>query len=224
MFITCNLGPMATNPLLSALDEGPARLSSGDVAAAQRRRMLAAMVAAVAEKGYLAVAVADVVSRARVSRATFYQQFTDKSDCFLAAFHACADSLATTMRDGQGSDLTPRQRVRALFDTYLVGLAAFPEGARVCLVEVHAAGPPAAEARRQVQQTYARVIRSVYDELARAGEPVRPLTDFDWEALVGAVSSIVTNRVAAGRVAELPELAKPFERFVLGHFGLDVPS
>ena len=84
---------MATNPLLSALNEGPARQSSGDVAAAQRRRMLAAMVAAVAEKGYVAVAVADVVSRARVSRATFYEQFTDKSDCFLAAFRACADSF-----------------------------------------------------------------------------------------------------------------------------------
>jgi TetR/AcrR family transcriptional regulator len=211
----------ATNPLLRALDEGPARLSAGEVAAAQRRRMLAAMVAAVAEKGYVAVAVTDVVARARVSRATFYDQFADKNDCFLAAVHACADSLAATMHDGVAEGLTPRERVRATFDTYLGDLAAFPEGARVCLVEVHAAGPLAAESRRRIQARFAELLRALHDGLDRAGEPVRPLTDFDYEALVGAVSSLVTNRVATGAAADLPDLAEPLERFLLTHFGLD---
>lgn len=215
---------MATNPVLRPLDEGPARASSGDVAAAQRRRMLAAMVAAVAEKGYVAVAVADVVARARVSRATFYEQFIDKNDCFLAAFHACSDNLTTTTRDGIAGDLTPRQRVRATFDSYLGGLAAFPEGARVCLVEAHAAGPTAAAARTEVRQRFATLLRRLHDDLANSGEPVRPLADFDYEALVGAVSSIVTNRVAVGAAADLPRLAAPFERFLLTHFGLDTET
>ena len=212
---------MATNPVLRPLDDGPARATSGDVAAAQRRRMLAAMVAAVAEKGYAAVAVSDVVSRARVSRATFYEQFADKNDCFLAAFHACSENLTTTVRDGVAGDLTARQRVRATFDSYLGGLAAFPEGARVCLVEVHAAGPAAAEARHEIQKPFAALLRNLHDGLGAAGEPVRPLGAFDYEALVGAFSSIVTNRVAAGGTAELPRLANRFENFLLTHFGLD---
>ncbi|HEX5945129.1 MAG TPA: TetR/AcrR family transcriptional regulator [Acidimicrobiales bacterium] len=212
---------MATNPVLRPLDEGRARAVAGDVTAAQRRRLLAAMVAAVAEKGYVAVAVSDVVARARVSRATFYEQFADKNDCFLAAFRACAENLTTTVRDGVTGDLTPRQRVRATFDSYLGGLAAFPEGARMCLVEVHAAGPTAAEARREIQQPFAALLRTLHDGLGAAGEPVRPLGDFDYEALVGAFSSIVTNRVAAGATAELPQLAIRFESFLLTHFGLD---
>lgn len=212
---------MSTHPVLQPLDEGPARPSSGDVAAAQRRRMLAAMVSAVADKGYVAVAVADVVARARVSRATFYEQFADKRDCFLAAFQACTDSLTVTMRDGVGAEPDARRRVRATFDTYLGDLAAFPEGARVCLVEVYAAGPEGAEARRRVQKHFAGALRSLHRDLAAAGEPVRPLTDFDFEALVGAVSSIVTNRVAAGAAAELPDLAPRLERFLLTHFGLE---
>ena len=212
---------MATNPVLRPLDDGPARATSGDVAAAQRRRMLAAMVAAVAEKGYAAVAVSDVVSRARVSRATFYEQFADKNDCFLAAFHACSENLTTTVRDGVTGDLAARQRVRATFDSYLGGLAAFPEGARVCLVEVHAAGPAAAEARHEIQKPFADLLRALHDGLGAAGEPVRPLGDFDYEALVGAFSSIVTNRVAAGATDELPQLATRFENFLLTHFGLD---
>ncbi len=212
---------MVANPVLRPLEEGPARLAAGDVRATQRRRMLAAMVAAVAEKGYGPVAVSDVVSRARVSRATFYEQFADKTDCFLAAFHACAENLASTTRDGITGDLTPRQRVRATFDSYLGGLAAFPEGARVCLVEAHAAGPAAAEARREIQQPFAALVRDLHEGLRAAGEPVRPLADFDYEALVGAFSSIVTNRVAAGATADLPALASRFETFLLAHFGLD---
>jgi AcrR family transcriptional regulator len=209
-----------THPLLQPLHEGPARLAPGDVAAAQRRRMLAAMVAAVAEKGYAAVSVTDVVSRARVSRATFYEQFTDRQDCFLAAFRACADHLAGAVAEGSDAEPDPRRRLRATLDAYLRSLAAFPEGARVCLVDIHAAGPAGARARREVQRHFAGVLARLHEDLAAAGHPVRPVTDLDLELLVGAVSSAVTSRVALGEAAALPRLAGPLERFVLTQFGL----
>lgn len=207
--------------MLAALEEGPARMSGADVAASQRRRMLAAMVAAVADKGYVDVAVADVVARARVSRATFYEQFRDKADCFVAALQACTDQLTRTLRERVPSALAPRERVGAFLDAYLTGLAAFPEGARVCLVEMYAVGPEAAEQRHRIQLDFAARLRAMHAGLAEAGEPVRPLDDFDFEAIVGAISALATNRVAAGRSAELPELRAPLERFVLTHFGLD---
>lgn len=207
--------------MLAALDEGPARMSGEDVAASQRRRMLAAMVAAVAEKGYVAVAVADVVGRARVSRATFYDQFQDKTDCFVAALQACTDQLVGTLRERAPRNLAPRDRLRAFLEAYLTGLASFPEGARVCLVEAYAAGPDAARQRHRIQLDFAAMVRGMHAELAAAGEPVRPLGDFDFEALVGAVSALATNRVATGGAADLPELLGPLEAFVLTHFGLD---
>jgi hypothetical protein len=43
------------------------------------------VIAAVSESGYLAVTVADIVRRARVSRVAFYAHFADKEDCFLTA-------------------------------------------------------------------------------------------------------------------------------------------
>ena len=55
------------------------------VRASQRERLLRSVIAAVSESGYLAVTVADIVRRARVSRAAFYAHFADKEDCFLAA-------------------------------------------------------------------------------------------------------------------------------------------
>jgi AcrR family transcriptional regulator len=206
--------------MLAALGEGPARLSAEDVAASQRRRMLAAMVSAVAEKGYVATAVADVTKRARVSRATFYEQFDDKADCFVAAVRACVDQLVGTMGESAAPGLTPRDTLRRVLTAYLDGLAAFPEGARVCLVEMYAAGPRAAAHRRQAQLEFGRVLRGIHARLVAAGEPVRELDDLDLELLVGGIASLATNRVAQGETASLPDLIDAIEAFVLANFGL----
>jgi AcrR family transcriptional regulator len=208
----------------AALEEGPARLGPEEVAAGQRRRMLAAMVAAVAEKGYVSVTVADVVKRARVSRATFYEHFTDRTDCFLAAIDAATDELVGTLHRRMVRRLQPRDRLHALIENYLASLAEFPEGSRVCLVEVYAAGVDGARRRRAAQRDFAALFQQIHAALAEAGEPVRPLTPFDFEALVGAISSLVTNRVATGAAGELLGLLRPVEAFVLGHFGLDRAS
>ena len=67
------------------LPRGRSRLPLPAVRASQRERLLRSVIAAVSESGYLAVTVADIVRRARVSRAAFYAHFADKEDCFLAA-------------------------------------------------------------------------------------------------------------------------------------------
>jgi AcrR family transcriptional regulator len=211
---------MDGDSMLAALGEGPARLSAEDVAASQRRRMLAAMVAAVAEKGYVATAVADVTKRARVSRATFYEQFEDKADCFVAAVRACVDQLVGTIGEQVEPGLAPREALRELLRAYLAGLAAFPEGARVCLVEMYAAGPRAAAHRRQAQLEFGRLLRGIHTRLAAEGEPVRKLDDLDIELLAGGIGSLATNRVAQNETATLPDLLDAIEAFVLANFGL----
>src|SRR3984957_2252772 len=67
------------------LPRGRSRLPLSAVRASQRERLLRSVIAAVAESGYLAVTVADIVRRARVSRVAFYAHFADKEDCFLTA-------------------------------------------------------------------------------------------------------------------------------------------
>ena len=211
---------MSGDNMLAALSEGPARLSAGEVSASQRRRMLAAMVAAVAEKGYVATAVADVTKRARVSRATFYEQFEDKNDCFVAAVRACVDQIVAGVSDRMGREATPQAALHRLLQAYLENLAAFPEGARVCLVEIYAAGPRAAAQRRQAQLEFGQMIRRIHGRMAAAGEPVRDLDDLDIELLIGGVSSLVTNRVAQGAADTLPDLLDAVKAFVLANFGL----
>ena len=95
---------LATNPgggagtsILSVLPRGRHAAPRPVVREAQRARMLAAMVQVVAEKGYGRVAVADVIERAGVSRKTFYEQFSNKDDCFVAAYDATVYELLATI-------------------------------------------------------------------------------------------------------------------------------
>ena len=54
------------------------------------------MVATVAEKGYEATTVADLVELSGVSRSAFYRHFADKQACFLAAIEALVEPALET--------------------------------------------------------------------------------------------------------------------------------
>ena len=64
----------------------------------QRARLLDATFAVVAEQGYRGMAVRAVAERAGVSSKTFYDLFSDREDCFLAAFDHGVEQLAAHAR------------------------------------------------------------------------------------------------------------------------------
>ena len=124
--------------------------------ASQRGRILEAMADVVAAKSYAGTTVAGVVSRAGVSRQTFYDQFDSKEDCFLAAYEAGVELITTVVDQAEadaGEDWLPR--VRAGVRAYLEVLDAEPAFARTYLLEVLAAGPTALERRAEVMDRFA---------------------------------------------------------------------
>src|SRR4051812_15625203 len=118
---------MATVPI-RPLPRGPHSLSRDEAVASQRGRMIEAMAETVAEKGYAATTVADVVARAGVSRKTFYEHFADREQCFLAAYDAAVDALFTAVAQrvaaGEPSGADWQARVRSGVRGYLEALAA----------------------------------------------------------------------------------------------------
>ncbi len=176
----------------------------------QRARMLAAMVDAVAEKGYVRVAVADVVQGAGVSRKTFYEQFDNKEECFLAAYDAGVDGLLAAIDDAvaaPGPDWLAAAR-RAV-EVYLEAMAASPAFARAFLIEVLGAGPAALARRDAVQERFAAQLAAIHRR-ARADIPEIPeLAPHIFRAAIGAVNELVTAHVLERGAATLPELAGP---------------
>ncbi|MEA2379823.1 MAG: hypothetical protein QOD13_3730 [Thermoleophilaceae bacterium] len=72
------------------LPRGTHGLDRDVVEASQRTRLLEAVGRAVAERGYAAATIDDVVRGAGVSKKTFYDHFADKQECFLAAYEAAS--------------------------------------------------------------------------------------------------------------------------------------
>jgi len=188
------------------LPRGPHRLAREVIEASQRGRLLDAMAEVVAEKGYAATSVADVIANAGVSRRTFYEHFRDKEDCFLAAYDTGVAVLLDTVRQA-GADIDdPLERTRARVRAYLETLAAEPAFARTFEIEIAAAGPRAQARRREVYERFAELARE--DSVAaRRQLPELPEPPDDvYLAAVGATDAVVSRRVAEGRIAELPEL------------------
>src|ERR671914_3091038 len=187
------------------LPRGTHGLDPGVVAASQRARLLEAVGRAVAEKGYAGATIDDIVRGAGVSKKTFYDHFSDKLDCFLAAYEAASDELLTRLRDAQSSEEGWLERTRAGIAAYLRWLAAEPALARVFLIEVAAAGPVAAERRERLRDRYADLLRDLQDD-ARAEIPALPrLPDEVFHALVAAVDEVVVRRIRESGATALPE-------------------
>ena len=185
------------------LPRGRHGLSRDEVAASQRGRMLEACFRVVAEKGYTRFTVADVIAPAGVSRETFYEHFADKEDCFLAAYDLSVEAVLAAMSHADpGGDGDPLDRYEEMMRGYLELMALEGGYARVFLVDVYAAGPRALKRRREVIDRFTEVVA----ELVGA----RTASDrFACEALVAAVSSMVTVRVAAGDLDDIPKLRRP---------------
>lgn len=166
-----------------------------------------AMVEAVAEKGYNATTIADVVASAGVSRATFYQLFDDKLACFVEANRIASRMMLGTLESAIGAiseieGITTEQRMNLLVERYLESITTFADFAKVFLVEVFSAGPDAVAHRLEQMEAFINLV-------ANAGwqAELSDLGDGQFEAIVevivSALSLKVTTAIAAGDLSSL---------------------
>jgi AcrR family transcriptional regulator len=185
------------------LPSGRHGLSRSFVAANQRARILSAAAHAAAELGYAEMSVEAIIARAGVSRRTFYEHFRNKEDAFFAAYDAAVHQLARHIRRAYLNETTARERMRAGIGAFLQFLAGGPEFARMCIVEVLAAGPRAIARRNEAMRMFAEIIEDNIHELVPSCR--RPALTA--ETIVGGIHEAVFSRILAGRTDELPGLA-----------------
>ena len=203
---------------LRQLPSGRHGLSPQAVESDQRRRMLAAMAGALEEHGYARTTVAHVLAGARVSRRTFYDQFDDKDDCFLAAYEdaerrawaaAAAGVASVPSSDWPG-------RVRAALGAILDFTVAEPATARLFTLEARAAGPPIAERHRRAIDRAATMLRAGSQA---AGLSAPELAEGTERTLVGNVAALAGAYVLSGATELLPGLSPQLADHLLQPYG-----
>jgi AcrR family transcriptional regulator len=166
----------------------------------QRERILAAMADAIAEHGYSATSIGEVVARARVSRQTFYMHFSGKHDCFRQARDVGAQQImlatATGFSSGDGSWASSIWHGLRAFTGFL---ASEPGFARLGLMEVMAAGPESALTLDQTLDAFAVAITPAYELDARTAALPRLCS----EAIAGGIWELCVEAVVAESPHEL---------------------
>jgi AcrR family transcriptional regulator len=167
----------------------------------QRERLFAAMVATVAEKGYEAMTVADLVELSGVSRSAFYKHFEDKQACFIAAVEALVEP--TLRQLGADQSAPPgMERARKAFADLVETIVAQPAAAKMCIVEVYAAGDAGAALVDRMMDRSTEVAAALLEQVPeRKGMP-RELV----RAIVGGIQKVIHKRLYRGQEQELLEL------------------
>jgi AcrR family transcriptional regulator len=193
------------------LPPGRHGLSRTFVVRNQRDRILQAVAECVYDTGFQAMSVEDVVTRAGISRRTFYEQFSNKDEAFLAAFDEAAAQLLEGVRTAYAGERSFPARIIAGYRAFLELLGFSPEFANMCIVEVLAAGPTAVAKRTAVMHEFALLIHENAHQ-GRRGKPIPLLTA---ETIVGGVYETIFRKIAADKSQELPELLPDVVEFTL---------
>jgi AcrR family transcriptional regulator len=168
----------------------------------QRERLFAALVATVAEKGYEAATVADLVKLSGVSRSAFYRHFEDKQACFLAAVEALVEPTLRRIAEEAGTEPEP-QRAQRAFELLIELIVRQPAAAKMCIVEVYAAGPMGAVLVDRMMDSAAELAQRLLEQApGHQGMPPELV-----RAIVGGVQKVIHKRLYRGQEEELPELA-----------------
>ncbi len=169
------------------------------IPAFQRTRLLDATFALVAAEGYKRLTARRVSEWAGVSNKTFYDLFSDREDCFLAAFDYAVEQFAEVVAPAWEGEREWAARIRAGLGALLGFLDGEPAVCRLVFVEALGAGPRVLVRRAEVLE---RVTGAIDQGRAgvKAGLAPPPLTA---EGLLGAVFGVIYARLLADEPGSL---------------------
>lgn len=195
---------------LGPLPGGHHHLTRDQILDSQRERLIAAMAHEVAERGYRATRLTEVVRSASVSTRDFYEVFDGKEACFLAAFDAVRDHVAGLIAEATAEESEWSHQVIAALRVALAFFASEPDLARLCLLEAVSASPTSAIRFREAVLACVPGLARGRAELA--DDTLLPETE---NSIVGGAVSFATRTIVTGEAQELAGLLPDLADFVL---------
>jgi AcrR family transcriptional regulator len=178
----------------------------------QRQRILSGAAEAIAERGYRQTSVADIVRSAAIARASFYENFSSKEDCFFSLYDessaAALDLVAGACRAAGENDFSVRVRVG--LEVLLDHLGAEPVLARAIIVEGPAVGPPITSRFESLIGNFAALLRA-----GRPGSTEVELPETVEETVVGGLYWLLYYAVLDRRPKRIERLLPQLTEFSL---------
>lgn len=97
-----------------------------DAADPYRRRLLDGLADSIAERGYRASTVAEIVRAARTSKRTFYDHFASKEECLLELLRVDNEELALRIRTAVDPQADWQVQIRRAVEAYVAQIRSRP--------------------------------------------------------------------------------------------------
>jgi AcrR family transcriptional regulator len=170
-----------------------ARKAVAQTRSAQRSRLIDAIVEIVADTGYPETKVGDIARAARVSRATFYELFRNKEECFVAAHRDRADRLLAEAETAVAG-AEPERATDAVFATLVGAAVREPPTFSLLTHEAMLAGPLALDERDRLMARLEEFVEQAHGRAERGS----PVPDAPSRTLLGGLIRVVGMRMRVG--------------------------
>jgi TetR/AcrR family transcriptional regulator len=199
-------------PIYQRLPHGPHRLGAEQVVRNQRYRMHGAMIEAVAENGYERTSVKQVVGLAGVSRRSFYEQFANKQECFLATYDLIArrgaGRVSAAYREADGD---AHVRLQAAFDELGQAISTNWKSASLVMLEAPKVGAPALLRLRRASATFEQMLGTCFEHTTEAGPLPGPVV----RGIAGGLHAAMSRCLREESAQTAPQLADEMFRWTL---------
>lgn len=199
-------------PLYERLPHGPHRLGAEAVLRNQRTRMHGAMIEAVAINGYERTSVKQVVGLAGVSRRSFYEQFANKQQCFLATYDLIAtrgaERVSAAYRNARGDG---EQRMQAAFGELGRAISDNWNSANLVILEAPMAGAPALLRLQRASTTFEQMLAGSFER----GRKPSPLPAPVIRGIAGGLHAALSDCLREGTADMAPIVTDEMFRWTL---------
>jgi AcrR family transcriptional regulator len=182
-----------------------------------RRRLLDALAACISDAGYRNITVADIVRRARTSRRTFYEHFSDKEDCYLALLSQTSAELIRQISAAVDPQQPWEAQVRLAIEVWITCAESQPAITLSWIRDVPSLGAAARGAQRTIMESFVTMLQTLCDtdELRAAG--IGPIPRELAIILIGGLRELIATTVEDGNhISGITEIAVQSSIALLG--------
>jgi AcrR family transcriptional regulator len=202
----------AIAPIYKRLPHGPHRMERSEVVLHQRARIHGAIIEAVAQNTYEGTSVKQIIGLAGVSRRSFYEQFANKEECFLATFDLIVRRDIKELKKAYlACDGTLERRARAVFERFAQSTAEDRNATVLVVLEAQCAGQAGAMRLRRATGACEQMLAHSFAESPDSTALPKPII----RGITGGLLGAAAGYLRAGHTPDSIDLADELLRWTL---------
>jgi AcrR family transcriptional regulator len=189
-----------------------------------RARLMAGMGTALLTLPYADITIADVVTQARVSKRSFYEQFPSKDACLLALCEQLTERTLAVMSEGFIKQATWQAQLTWVVQAYLSHIQVQPALIRTLCIELMALGAPGLAVRRSIQLRFVDFLLKQVESARQQESRHQAMTPVMALAVVGGINELILNAIEQGQTERLTALAPEVIAFIKAVMAVPPPD